>query len=280
MTGCGASHAAALPTFVQVGGRRIFVMCYGASPPAASDTAVLFVPPFGEEMNKSRRMVARLARSLANAGMTVLIPDLYGTGDSEGDFGEASWGIWCDDLAACAGFLTGGRPEGLVVWAMRTGALLAAAMLDSGRIQASRLLLWQPILNGDSFVNQLLRLRLAASLQEEGRRSTAAELRDRLMNEGALQVAGYCLSKELLLPLGRARLEEMVSRPPGGVLWLELGGILGRGLGPSSQRLIEHWRSQGMAVRADVVEGPPFWATQEIAEVPALLERTLSLLHP
>src|SRR5688500_5815022 len=59
---------------------------------------VLLLPPFAEEMNKSRRMCALLARGLAADGWRVVRIDLLGCGDSAGSLRDASWEQWCDDL--------------------------------------------------------------------------------------------------------------------------------------------------------------------------------------
>ena len=59
---------------------------------------VLNIHPFAEEMNKSRRMAALQARALAKAGYAVLQIDLFGCGDSSGDFGDASWQDWVGDV--------------------------------------------------------------------------------------------------------------------------------------------------------------------------------------
>jgi hypothetical protein len=47
------------------------------------------VPPFAEEMNKSRRMIAEVGRRLEGSGVGMLLVDLFGTGDSEGEFAQA-----------------------------------------------------------------------------------------------------------------------------------------------------------------------------------------------
>src|SRR5690606_27532247 len=69
--------------------------------PAASAPigGLLFLHPFAEEMNKSRRMVALAARAFASAGWAVLQVDLAGCGDSEGDFADADWQTWLDDVS-------------------------------------------------------------------------------------------------------------------------------------------------------------------------------------
>ena len=60
---------------------------------------VIHVPAFAEEMNKCRPMVSRQARGLAESGIAVVVPDLSGTGDSEGEFSSATWLNWKADLA-------------------------------------------------------------------------------------------------------------------------------------------------------------------------------------
>ena len=52
------------------------------------------VPPFAEEMNKCRPMVTEVALGLAESGIASIVPDLYGTGDSGGDFSEGDWETW------------------------------------------------------------------------------------------------------------------------------------------------------------------------------------------
>src|SRR3546814_1526626 len=66
------------------------------------------------EMNRSRRMAALQARALAALGIDVLLLDLFGTGDSAGDFRDARWEIWREDAMAAVAWLgarCGGRSE-------------------------------------------------------------------------------------------------------------------------------------------------------------------------
>src|SRR5687767_10614876 len=57
------------------GGRRF---CLFHTPQGAVRALVFYIHPFAEEMNKSRRMAALQARSLAEAGFAVLQLDLLG----------------------------------------------------------------------------------------------------------------------------------------------------------------------------------------------------------
>jgi len=63
-------------------------------------------------MNHTRRAAALLARALAGSGWGVLQVDLFGCGDSDGEFRDASWKTWVDDLITAFDWLqerVGGR---------------------------------------------------------------------------------------------------------------------------------------------------------------------------
>ena len=63
------------------------------------------LPPFAEEMNHSRRMATLQAHRLAALGIDVLVVDLFGTGDSAGDFADARWETWQEDAKAAVAWL-------------------------------------------------------------------------------------------------------------------------------------------------------------------------------
>ena len=52
--------------------------------------SILYLHPFAEELNTSRRIVAHQARNLARLGYGVLQIDLLGCGDSAGNFEDAA----------------------------------------------------------------------------------------------------------------------------------------------------------------------------------------------
>jgi alpha/beta superfamily hydrolase len=73
----------------------------------------LIIPPFAEELNKSRWILAEVGRELARRGVASILPDLYGTGDSDGEFREACWTRWRKDIAQAAAWSAAqGRPVG------------------------------------------------------------------------------------------------------------------------------------------------------------------------
>ncbi len=235
--------------------------------------ALLFAPPFAEEMNRSRRMVAEQAKRFAALGFHVLRPDLYGTGDSAGNFAEAGWDVWLGDLRLARLWLQEKSGFDVTLWGLRTGCLLASEAIQSGE-GVDGLLLWQPVANGQVFLTQFLRLKIAAAManqepatQEKGPSTKA--LRQGLLDGESLEVAGYEISPDLARGLDASRLAK--SAPPAGsdVVWLEAAQEAEAPLSPASQAVVKAWQQAGSSVRATTVAGPSFWAIEETTLVPA-----------
>ncbi len=178
------------------------LFCVLFSPPQGQPTvgAVLHVPAFAEEMNKSRRAVASAARAMAEQGRQVLVFDLHGTGDSSDDFGDATWSGWLDDVCAAAAWLRERARMKPVLWGLRTGCLLINEVLD--RVDCSSLIYWQPTLSGEASLTQFLRLRTVGAVGNTERpKETTKALLEALQSGSSLEIAGYVLAPTLALPL-------------------------------------------------------------------------------
>lgn len=256
-------------------GRRF---CIQYVPDGASERrgAILYVHPFAEEMNKSRRMAALQARAFAEAGWTVLQVDLFGCGDSEGDFDEASWEQWLADAADAATWLRGQTGRMPWLWGLRLGCLLARQVVDRAPATPG-LVLWQPSMSGKQSLQQFLRLKVTNQILGEAAsdRVGVQELRQCLARGETVEVAGYTLSPELALGLEAAELT-----PPSAplrVAWLEVGASTAE-LSPAGRMRAEAWRAAGHRIDTTAVAGAAFWQTQEIAECDALVEATVAAI--
>ena len=89
--------------------------------------AILYVHPFAEELNRTRRMACLQARRFAALGFAVLQIDLFGCGDSCGDFNAARWDLWKRDLATAHHWLAERSSSAgpIYLWGLRLGGLLA-----------------------------------------------------------------------------------------------------------------------------------------------------------
>jgi exosortase A-associated hydrolase 2 len=245
------------------------------SPP---NGAVLFVPPFAEEMNKARRMVALQARAFADAGWNVLHMDLFGCGDSSGDFGDATWQGWIDDLTTAVAWLrehVGFQP---MLWGLRAGCLLATELAKT-LAPAVDLLLWQPGISGKQLLSQFLRVKIANQILREsgGDRTGTQQLRAQLAAGAKVEVAGYMLSPELALGLEAAELELQQAKHR--IAWFELSSSASGELSPAARKRIDTWRAAGHHIESRVIAGSAFWQTQEIEECPELIKASLSIVE-
>lgn len=245
--------------------------------PAAGEFrgALLHIPAFGEEMNKSRRTAALAARHMAAAGYVVRFVDAYGTGDSPGEFGEATWRVWVDDFRAAAADLaqTSGGP--VIPWGHRAGCLLAPELVAAG----AKVLLWQPVTSGDQHLTQILRLKVAAdTFAGNATPATTKSLKAQLEAGKALEIAGYVLNPDLVLPLAQRTLSSWPVRPAA-IDWIETGPEPASEPPPGSARTISALEALDIPIAFSHVVGDPFWMTLEIAENRAMGERSVEMLE-
>jgi len=257
-------------------GRR-YCVHYPAREPAAdgSRTALVQVAAFGEEMNRCRRASALAARALGAQGCDVLQIDLYGSGDSDGDFADARWELWRADLALAHDWLAQrtGREVGL--WGVRLGALLALDYARSAALPVERFLLWQPVLRGALYLNQLLRMRLASEMLSGGSGDSRA-LRIALRRE-PLEIGGYLLAPALAEAIEQAD-AGAYGAPASPIHWLEVVPAAERGAPPAAQQQAWIWRAQGAQVDLRTVHDEACWSAQEVAECPNLRAATVAVM--
>lgn len=242
---------------------------YLAPKKSAPISSLLYLHPFGEEMHKSRRMAALQARAFAARGCAVLQIDFTGCGDSAGDFVDASWSVWRDDARLAHAWLHAKTAQAITLWGLRTGALLAADLAQT--LHPHTLLLWQPVTDGNLFLTQFLRIKLASEMLSDGQsKSGTKDWLAQLESGQGVEVGGNMLSPAMARELSAIKLAAMTPACP--VDWLEVGAVSGEQLSPAGQRVADIWREKGIHVQTQTVSGEPFWTTQEITECPRLIE--------
>lgn len=263
------------PFFLEVPDGRRFCLFH----PVAAGTArgaILYLHPFAEEMNKSRRMAALQARAFAHSGYAVLQIDLLGCGESSGDFGDANWDDWVGDASSAAAWLRQRHPGPLWYWGLRTGALLAteAAALDA---TPAGLLLWNPVESGDRYLTHLLRMKRAASLSAGDGPVRIEALRKHLADGFPIEVGGYAIAPAMAHALQDLDLAELAGKvAPTAVRWLEAGA--GSAAASADSAAMQAFVARGADLRFRRVEGPAFWQTTEIETAPQLISASLEEL--
>lgn len=122
-----------------------------------SRTAVLLCPPFGQEAVRTHRLYRVLAERVARAGLACLRFDYVGTGDSDGDDLEGSMQRWRLNILDADAELRRRALCDRVIWVgARLGATLAIqAAMDKAVKPPSRVLAWEPVIDGDAYLREL-----------------------------------------------------------------------------------------------------------------------------
>ena len=266
------------PLFIDRPHGRLFAIHHPPMGTPERGEAVVYTHPFAEKMNQSRRMAALQAEALAGLGYGVLMLDLTGCGDSTGEFADARWETWREDVVAGCGWLGAHGYGRITLWGLRLGAALAVETACAEPEICHRLMLWQPTVSGRTLLTQFLRLKIAAEMAAGGGETTKS-MRAALGAGETLEIAGYELAPELAgaldaVDLARAELPDGLH-----IDWIEIVPEAGREPAPASQRVIERWREAGSAPMVETVPGDAFWSIQETPLAPALIERTTALLR-
>ena len=298
-----------LPT---AGGQRFCLLHTSGQAPEEPVASILYIHPFAEELNRSRRMVALQCQALAAAGFEVLQMDLGGCGDSAGHFADATWEGWVADVLAAREWLLANQQKrstdtpamatsmkegnpALWMWGLRAGCLLAAEVARQLPAHAANLLFWQPVTQGAVHLAQFLRLKVATELVRGGRAGETAPADDaapsvnpkprQLLAEGKqVEIGGYSVSPALAAGLETAHLNGL---PEGSrVVCLELtpappvatNATAFVPLSPALVSQIGKWQDHGAKAEGRATTGVLFWQSQEVEVVMAAIDITVKQL--
>ena len=146
--------------------RRLVGIFHPAAPSALKKTGVVLCKPFGQEAIRAHRMFRVLADRLSRRGHPVLRFDYFGTGDSMGDDQDGCLSGWCDDLLAADNELRSLSGVTHTAWTgMRLGASVALLAAPQAPAHLSRLVLWDPVLDGRPYL-EFLRTQHVTALEE------------------------------------------------------------------------------------------------------------------
>jgi len=128
---------------------------------AASDGAprarFLLCRPLGQEAVRTAAIYRVVGERLARERCESLRFDYHGTGDSPGQEEDQSLSGWLDDTLAAHEQLQDHGDEVPVIWfGMGLGATLALRAALRARKPPAQLVLWEPVLDGPTYVRQLM----------------------------------------------------------------------------------------------------------------------------
>lgn len=240
--------------------------------------AWLFCHPFIEEKLWAHRVFVAFARALAARGAWVLRFDMMGNGDSEGRFSETSVDTMLGDIECAVNQLRrlSGIEKNIGLLGLRLGATLAALTAERNP-NIGKLVLWDPIVDGAKYMQELLRINLTtqSAVYKEIRYNREALVR--MMREGrTVNIDGYELAYPCYEQVSAINLKEGTKQFAGPCLIVQIGKE-GQPIQPDFKALHETY--QVATLRSAVEE--PFW--KEIKRwyrtAPNLFDTTLSWVN-
>ena len=264
----------ATPEFIDGPNGRLFVLTFKAEQARGH---IVYLPPFGEEMNRCRHLAAAQARQFAAAGYNCTIVDLSGTGDSQGALEQASWSAWQADANAVIDWCRNNHDLPIILWGLRLGATLALEMTARRRDCCAGAILWQPVTNGKTFLTQVLRARIAylsgAGLPPE----TSDEIRQRLATGEDIEVAGYVLGGQLAADIDSLKTDGLPELPDLRIHWLQQTSRPADAPSAAVQKVVDRLLALGASVDVHLFQAPQLWQLSERADGQPLLDATNAL---
>ena len=242
------------PFFFGSSATRLFGCYHAPRPGAARDCGVVLCYPMGHEYIVSHRAYQKLAVRLSQAGFPVLRFDFYGCGDSTGDGDQDHLGQWLADIAVAIDEVRRrGRVVNVCLMGLRLGGSLAI-LAGAQRGDVAGLVLWDPVISGKAYVEQLIQIH-HETLQRANMPPSSA-----LVNEKPTEILGFSLTDSLFADLIKLDLLALRQKPANNVLVIESDPNADGG------RLTEYVKRLAAQVESLHFPGPQLW-TEDVNKV-------------
>ena len=134
--------------------QQLYGVFHAANIEAYQGRSVLLLYPVGQEYMRIHRAYRRLADRLADAGFDVLRFDYACTGDSQGNFEDASVDGWVTSALNAYDELHAMVPDSKIdLVSLRIGTIIARQL--SAQRKVNKLVLWEPQISDSEFLAQL-----------------------------------------------------------------------------------------------------------------------------
>jgi len=240
--------------FLKLNGERIFAGNHRPARPASQ--GVVMCHPLGEEKLWAHRVFVSFARDLAAAGFAVLRFDFRGEGDSDRLFEEADFETRIQDacLAVDAVYDLNPTITEVTLLGLRLGASVAT-VAATHRDRVSRLVLWDPIVDGAAYMQAVLRMNLMFQM---GLHHKVIENRDALVARlgkcDTVNIEGYELAEPLFRQLSEFRMGDVLPQFAGETLIVQVSP----GEDTAKPELVA--LAEGSArTRLEIVQEEAFW---------------------
>ncbi len=150
---------------------------------------LLIIPPLFEELNRTRKLLSDLMRTLAGSDVATHLPDLPGTGESETLLSDVSWSDWRHAVRDAAQ-----EADATAILAVRGGCLL------DDTVQGIRHIRFSPVA-GKRLIRDLIRARSLTDPDFDG------DAQKSVFDEGSTNLGGYPIAADMARAVRDAELK-------------------------------------------------------------------------
>jgi pimeloyl-ACP methyl ester carboxylesterase len=241
--------------------------------------------PFAEEQKFSHRVFVNLARDLARRDVATLRFDLSGSGDSYGEERDATVSQWVEEIRAGLELMKTRFPQAKpVLMGLRLGATLALSAAGSpapsragpqgGRTTPPpALVLWEPILDGKKYVDEILRRRMIREMMTTGKKATGkSEARAQLESDGFLDLDATAVGKRMIEEMSALDAKQLAARFKGKALLVQIA--FNAKVSKALEDLAAAMTSAGAQAQAVGIREQVIWDRVELVEATELIRVT------
>jgi uncharacterized protein len=185
-------------------------------PPAGvtRNHAVLLIPSIEQEAIRGHRAYRQLAIRLSRLGFPVMRFDYWGTGDSKGEGALKGLSQWQNDITNAIGELKSrSKQEHICLAGLRLGGTLATLAAET--IPVDGIALWEPVINGESYVEALI------EWHQDKLRYFLTDMPAFTINDQPTELLGLEINKTFLDDLKKLNLMAIKQRPAPQILLVE-----------------------------------------------------------
>jgi len=206
------------PFYFRTSQKPLFGVYHPPQAGPARDCGIVLCYPMGDEGIRAHRAFQQLAVRLAKVGFHALRFDYYGCGDSAGDSDEGDINQWMNDILTAIDEIkdSGGLAKVSLV-GLRLGATLAA-LVGTQRSNLESIVLWDPIVNGKGYIQELI------TLHQDWLRHTLPKLKQaekKKEDNGRIEISGFPLTNIMRNGLEKINLLTIKQRPANHFLIIE-----------------------------------------------------------
>jgi exosortase A-associated hydrolase 2 len=235
------------PFYFGSSAKPLFGLYHAPRPDSIKQCAMVMCSPMGHEYIQFHRALRLLGDQMCRAGFPVLRFDFYGCGDSGGQSEEGQINQWLSDVSTAVAEAR--RRSGvfkICLVGLRLGASLAA-MVGAERGDIDGLVLWDPIINGKTYLDEL------KTLHRQMLRTAHVVVKHDRLDENVTEVLGFPLTSHLMAELENIDLLMIKRKPAANVLILRSHPQAGM------EGLRDHLKTMGAEVEYRHLPSPQLW---------------------